>query len=1038
MKRSVFAMRVGTALANAALVSAALVSAALVGLAGCSASNELQGQLIAAWRDGDEAFRKTQFDAAIKEYKFIGQRIRSQGGNQWQADRELAEALVVLCESLQSADTELANNRLPEAKLTAIQQSCDRVKELAPATTEVPKELELGGRTAGRAFSPAERVADVAGWARQRLESWHSRWKPEKDARQRWEDAERLLSLAKKYATADTVWQGVAAEQQRLRVVLDGQEKMDKLRAALQACLQEPSRESYEVARTLYEELAAVDTPELGAKAAWEAFRGDLRPALREAARPRERSRLGSRMTSRSLDRLPLDVACALNRELLDLPADPGSPLVFALTADRCYAVEARGGRPRWALRIGYGPRHAPLWIPGEMQSLVALAWGAGKARHVSVVQAVDGEPLWTATLPEEVELSGPLISAGGGLYALLERGELWRFDPATGELQGVLVFPEPVAGPLVVDSDGRRGLVLGRDMAGYIVPLELPVRAESAFLLEDDTRYEDTHGLWASPYVILVRNTTAGRAEVHVLAEPGKEREGVRLQRHELAGRVWQPPALHANQLLMSTDSGEEIVLGIDVNQPQSPLYELHRRAGAPAGTEVAHPICAVHPDGGFLVARPGNCEAWTLDVLNRAGVKRQSLWQSELEKGEIPSQPWQFVGGRIYTVTQRPGRSGARLRSFDSKTGQVEWLRTMGVNAVEVVHERRVTNGKCMALVWTSGDSWRLFDSSATGVIAGRALDWAATNASLEYAPRSRRIAWIESHPRIQLSVARVVAGGLEVERSWKVDHEAAAPLAAWEGAIGPNPPAAAAGESPPENFWLAGIDSGRRLLLGQTQYPDRPPQFQNLPANLPNADWYRPVWWDGSGIVVAHPRGHLLAATVDVTGRLPFLRHAASTLVSDQGLLGRPVRIGNRVWALDRAGTIWAREWPSLVPQGEVATGPPGTPLVAADRRVYVGLRDGAVMAVSVEGDAPGRVSRLSVSDEPLVQLAWDEESNRLIAVDVQGHVFWVRAGGVVQRVGSVSSAATVPPWLWHDAVHVLTEGGTVESVLLSGSP
>ena len=76
-----------------------------------------------------------------------------------------------------------------------------RVGDLPEAGTTVPKEFELGGRTAGRVFTPAERVAEVSGWARQRLESWQSRWDKEAtDARQRWEDGERLLKLARRFA----------------------------------------------------------------------------------------------------------------------------------------------------------------------------------------------------------------------------------------------------------------------------------------------------------------------------------------------------------------------------------------------------------------------------------------------------------------------------------------------------------------------------------------------------------------------------------------------------------------------------------------------------------------------------------------------------------------------------------------------------------------------------------------------------------------------------------------------------------------------
>lgn len=1009
-------------------------------LTGCSSSNQLQGQLVAAWRDGDEAFRKTQFDTAIKEYRFIAARLKSQGhAPAVKADHDLADALVALCEALQKADKLIVNNSFSEGNLLLIEKTCARVAELPEAGTTVPTEFQLGGRSAGRAFTPAERAAEVSGWGRQRLESWQSRWdKQATDARQRWEDGERLLKLARRFAASDASWKDVAAEQERIAKGLEAQEKLRELQAAIQTCLQTPSRDSYEAARSLREAVAAGATPELGLEAIWDAFRAELPPALRAATRPEDKARTASRVISKTLDRLALDAACAMNRELLDLPEDASSPLVFVMAADRCYALEANSGRPRWALRVGFSTRGLPIMIQGEGRSLVALAWSDGKSLHVSVVQAADGEPLWTASLPEGAELMGPLVSAGGGLYAALDRGQLWRFEPGTGAIQGVLKFPEPFAGPLVADSDARRAIVLGRDMAIYVVPLELPLRVESVHLLDEDTRYEDTHGLWASPYIVLVRNTTAGRAEVHVLGEPTKAGGGQRLQRHEIAGRVWQPPVLHANQLLLSTDGGDEIVLGMDVNQPQSPIYELHHRGGGPAGSDVAHPICAVHPDGGFLVLRRGGFEAWALDILNRAGVRRNSLWQCPLEAAEIPSQPLQAAAGRVFTVTQRPGKTGSRIRSVDPANGAVDWLRTMGLNASEIVFQRQSTQGKCMALVWTSGDTWRLFEAASAGAIAGRTLDWGAANGTLEWAPHSRKIAWLESQPRPRLMIGRATSGGVDAERSWPVDNVAASPLAAYEGRLGVNAVAPATADAAPENVWIAGIDAGRRLLLAQSQAADRAPQFQNLPAHLPDADWYRPTWFDGGGIVAGHPRGHLLSATVEAIGRLPFLGHAASTVVSEHGLMGPPVRVGKHVWALDRAGTILVREWPSLAATAQTEVGAPATPLVVAGQRVFVGLRDGAVVGTPVEAGLPGRAARIVVGKQPISQLAWEDEGKRLIAVDLRGDVFWIRPGGVVQRVGTVSSGASVPPLIWHDTVHVLTEGGTIESISLLNAP
>ena len=695
----------------------------------------------------------------------------------------------------------------------------------------------------------------------------------------------------------------------------------------------------------------------------------------------------------------------------------------------------------------------------------MALAWGDVKARHVSVVRAADGEPLWTAALPEKHELAGPVVVSGGALHALLDHGQLWRFDLETGAIQGVLDFPEPIAGPLLVDSDGRRAVVLGRDMAMYALPLEAPLRVASVHLLDDDARYEDTFGLWAAPYTILVRNTTAGKAQVQVFSEPGGKEGGQRLQSLDFPDRVWQPPLILGNQLLLAAESGEETVLGVDINQPQSPLYELHRQsvekpvaaaaaavadaaAAAADGTPLAHPECALHPDGGFVVLRQGSMEAWTLDVLNRAGVRRDRLWMTELDPGECPSQPLQAVAGRLFGVTRQPGKAGARIREIDPRDGSVLWRVAVGLQAEEIVYQRvaREGQGRSLAVVLTSGDTWRLFDSPGTGAVASRHLPWSTANPTLEWAAQSRKVAWIAAAPGPRLVIAPASPTALREERSWPIPHPAASPVAAFEGRIGARAANLVSDEkSSPDTvsrngdaaatpLWLAAIDAGRRLLLAQGNADSPPPQFQDLPAQLPASDWQRPQWVDGRGVVVAHPRGYLLSATVEASASLPFLARSAHTLVSEQGLLGPPRIVAQRVWTLDRSGALRVFDWPSLALKAELEVGAPTTPLVATERSLHVGLRDGGVANIAIEAGLPAAPQRIAIGKFAVSQLVWEPAGARLIALDQRGELFWLRTGGVVQRIGAVSGPSNVPPLLWNDTVHVLAESGGIESMPL----
>ncbi|MFM7071872.1 MAG: PQQ-binding-like beta-propeller repeat protein, partial [Planctomycetota bacterium] len=1006
------------------LTLVALVTAQVATI-GCGGSSQLQGQLIGAWRDADEAFRKTQFTQAAKDYRFITQRLQPLGSAAAiRADRELADTLATLCDTLAKADQSVSGDLFDEGQASLVGKYAEQLRKCAAAATEVPKEFELGGRTAGSQFTPAQRAAEVAGWARQRLEAWQNRWNPDlPDATRQLDDCGRLLQLVRQFGDSEAFAKTVVAEHTRLGEMLASRAQLTKLREACDDCLRTPSRATYDVARDLRDSIRAAGGDEATlapVEQRWNEFRKALPAALRAGVRAQSGVRASVRATTRSIDRLPLDAACAMSAELLELPADPASPLIFALAGERCYALEARRGRPRWALRVGYSMQGLPIAVgssakgpgtetlpgsgdatvlaAGDDGGRVALAWGDSKARHVSVLRAADGEPLWTAALPEKHELAGPLVVAGGAIHAVLDHGQLWRFDLETGAIQGVLDFPEPIVGPLLIDSDGRRAIVLGRDMAMYALPLEAPLRVAAVHLLDDNSRYEDTFGLWAAPFAILVRNTAAGKAQVQVFREPvlgerGGNDGGQRLQSLDIPDRVWQPPLMLGNQLLLATESGEEIVLGVDVNQPQSPLYELHRQGASKAAlanavkespdtASIAHPECALHPDGGFVVLRNGAIEAWTLDVLNRAGVRRERLWNAALDANECPTQPLQTVAGRLFSVTQHLGKAGARVREIDPRDGSVLWRAAVGLQAEEIVYQRvaRDGSGRSLAVVLTSGDTWRLFDGSASGVVASRHLPWSMANPTLEWVPLSRKVAWIDAAPRPRLVIAPASPSALREERAFSLPHPAGSALAAFEGRIGGRGEADAASSkdvasaadatsskdsqlaTPP--LWFAAIDSGRRIMLAQGDADSPPPQFQDLPAQLPANDWMRPQWLDGRGIVVAHPRGYLLSATVQASDALPFLARSAHTLISDQGLVGPPVILSQRVWTLDRDGTLRVFDWPSLALKAELEVGSPTTRLVASERSLHVGLRDGGVANIAVEAGLPGELRRVAI--------------------------------------------------------------------------
>jgi hypothetical protein len=174
--------------------------------------------------------------------------------------------------------------------------------------------------------------------------------------------------------------------------------------------------------------------------------------------------------------------------------------------------------------------------------------------------------------------------------------------------------------------------------------------------------------------------------------------------------------------------------------------------------------------------------------------------------------------------------------------------------------------------------------------------------------------------------------------------------------------------------------------------------------------------------------------LSATVEASAALPFLARSAHTLVSEQGLFGPPQIVAQRVWTLDRSGTLRVFDWPSLALKAELEVGAPTTPLVATERSLHVGLRDGGVANIAIEAGLPAAPQRIAIGKSAISQLVWEPAGARLIALDQRGELFWLRTGGVVQRIGAVSGPSNVPPLLWNDTVHVLAESGGIESMPL----
>jgi hypothetical protein len=125
-----------------------------------------------------------------------------------------------------------------------------------------------------------------------------------------------------------------------------------------------------------------------------------------------------------------------------------GEGLVFARVDDRCFALDAQSGEPRWVCRVGFDITWLPRQFSRGDHRRVVLAWDASGSEALTVADE-QLTPVWTWRLPQGQSFSGPAMVSGDWLHVLLNTGELYQLEVTDQGVQPrrCLRLPEPAAG---------------------------------------------------------------------------------------------------------------------------------------------------------------------------------------------------------------------------------------------------------------------------------------------------------------------------------------------------------------------------------------------------------------------------------------------------------------------------------------------------------------------------------------------------------------------------------------------------------------
>lgn len=987
--------------------------------------------LAKSWKEADEAFRGTHYQRAIPLYdKLLKQAAPTDpnpdAGEAFEAD--LVKAMQSLCVRVERVETAQPQGAAPtKAALEELAIERPRFSELQALWEKRPPPDDAAHQSSGTAFSPTQRwsemlsglEAQVAGRLDVASASGES-LRASLDA-----DAEILRFIQREgrpHSALSTKWQEVRSQS-------DYRERVTS--AILRSKQAEAS-------------LATKDI--LQARDAWDRLLRD-HPARFQ---PRPRDEFLERIRTKLLARLQQPVAAPQNASALTASTGPSRlrwsdhsaftsqnlsaagqsdktrELAFVRSDDLCFALEAATGTHRWVCRVGFDAPGLPQATSDSPQR-IALGWNDGDADAFGISNADDLSSVWARRLPAGARLAGPPVLFGRFLCVLSSGGTLWQLDSSNGTEIGVIEFHDPPAAPLSVRSDGQGLVVAGKDLGIYLLEGDDRLSLRTLAIRSSSDGVLTSHCLWMAPFALLIENLRSDACRIRVYRDGPKGLTEV--QSRLLPGRLWQAPPLHGAQLLCLTDTGSEIVLGINSEAGNSPLYEIMSRTATPPREAVLQQVwTASHSDAPFLSATGSTVRRLEIQQAAADGGARRVHWEHVLaSQASVPIQPLQTTTRSVVCGFGNEEGGGTGVVSLQIKSGRPEW----SIELRGVAEEWRVPPDDATldyVLARTSDNRWFRVSRTKDESIC-RSLPGLSGDGFSEWLPGGYSILSAEGDP---LKLRRVSLEGTE-QFSVPLRAPLASPLSGRTDGIECLPsdggaPKAVAGT------WAAWIDTARRLHVAST---DRKAggfvRYLQLPLDLPAEGWLRPIWMGPSRLVLAHPRGHLVRAILKSDADLLFAEMTHSERVAED-VLANPLVLKDSLWLATSSGQCLVLNPETL--KSIVSVKLPAkavTPLVPVRWKSFVGVATGleSGCVAFLPADNPEQVTISQATGARLMRIIADADQERLIATDGRGRVLELDAEGEVVRDEALPAAESAPPLIRGGVVHVpLVNGGLHE--------
>lgn len=587
-----------------------------------------------------------------------------------------------------------------------------------------------------------------------------------------------------------------------------------------------------------------------------------------------------------------------------------GGAVVCALCEGVAFGLDARNGKVLWRRVVGEhltanrlpavpilleeAGRNDFLLVDVLHQELLRLDWATGQLR-------------WRTQL-DEAPAAQPII-ASGSIWLVFSSGKLVEVDPSTGQIGKAIRFPQALRVPPAVDGNGRLLFQPGEHSTLFVLR-----RADGSCL---QTVYigHEPGSLLLPPvtvgnYLLVTVNSEVKQTDVHIwrIRGDGEEPlESVRTLR--LPAQIALPPLVSGNRLFLASREGPAWVYELAAAQPENPLREIVRGDLGSAERQVGPAEKMVFSRFGLFQSAQvwiADYQLTCYDVLPLKGALQPKAIRNE---ASVAIQPLAAIGQCLFHFRKVWGLPDLVVSAFGVDDAQLLWETRL---SVPLASEPFVDSERKMCICVTkSGSLFRL----PTDALAGLSIV-DEPYVTLKLAELKQPIQSTVATP--EGMVVLVLAEG-----SQRLPvYDPAEPVARFRWVLLPSPlggPAAAFGQGV-----VLATQAGQLLWI----YPrDGKLLAEPFPFPQPAVDGFHclnPLPLPDDELVVGERSGKLYRLKLFAEPK-PHFRLAAEASWK-QPLTGRLAYAAQRVWAVDKEGTLLGFALANLELQVERRLGEP----------------------------------------------------------------------------------------------------------------